>query len=117
MSDNEKLGELPEGTRLYGLGSPLLISTSQVHEELTDLKDTLELVQERISVVEERFTPVEAAVAKIPSIEAQLSRVDRLFLLLQGDMRRLENSHHDHGRLIESKLDEIKRLILDGAKK
>lgn len=72
----------------------------------------LELAVESMEKLEARFPPVEAAIAKIPDIEARLGRVDRFLLEMQGSMKRFERASDDHAKKVESKLDELKELIL-----
>ena len=91
------------------------ITSIALREEVESLRETLEIASERMTAIEERFVLVEAATAKIPAIEARLSRVDRMLLEMQGDMRRFEKSANGHSQSIEAKLDDLKALLV-GAK-
>lgn len=80
--------------------------------EVRVVKELFTVAAERLTAVETRLAPVEIAVAKIPSLEAHLSRVDTMLLTMQGDIRRMEKSSNEHSIAIETKLDDLKMLIL-----
>lgn len=85
---------------------------SNVREELDGIKELVDLASERVTMLEDRIAPIETVVARIPGIEAKLSRVDKLFVEMQMDIRKLERTSVEHSRAIEDKLDELKNLIL-----
>jgi len=93
------------------------ITSIALREEVESLRSTLILANARMTSIEERFVSVEVATAKIPSIEARLSRVDRMLLELQGEMRRFEKSATGHSQVIEAKLDDLKSFLVAQAKR
>lgn len=98
-------------TQIYGPPGDLPVP-SDLREEYQAVRKLFDLAEERLRAIENRLEPVETAIAKIPGIEARLSRVDKMLLELQGDMRRLEKSSNAHSEKIETKLDELKTLLL-----
>lgn len=90
-------------------------------DDLTDLRERFDehvavgrLLDERIRGLEDRMENIEPLASRVPAVEARISRVEKLMLEFQGDMRRAERHAEEHRRRVESKLDELVTMLRSG---
>lgn len=93
------------------------LSTAIALDIRSEVENVKKRFDERLSAVESRLVPIEGVIAKVPSLEAHLGRVDAMLLNMQGDIRRMEKSSNESATAITAKLDDIRSLIVTVLKK
>lgn len=99
------------------------MTIDRVSDPLTDLNERLDqnaavtrLMDERMHGLEDRVEHIEKLAARVPAVEARISRVEKLMLEFQGEMRRAERQADEHRKRVEGKLDDLVQLIKSSMK-
>lgn len=84
---------------------------AELHERLDEQIAISRLVDERVRGLEDRLESIEPLASRVPAVEARISRVEKLMLEFQGEMRRAERQADEHRKRVEEKLDDLLALL------
>lgn len=79
--------------------------------DFDQLDARLAAMQAQLDGVELRLAQVEPIVAEIPALKAYMGRLERLVLLVQGEVKTMQRTADSHHKAVEEKLDVLLRYM------